>query len=1128
MGMNPHDPAATGEQARAEGDTRSDTGRTGPYAGGGDDLPALPPSAPPDFEILGELGRGGMGVVYKARQVSLNRLCALKMILSGAHATEPERRRFLAEGEAVAALHHPNIVGVYQSGTHEGLPWFALEFCGGGSLSRRLREGPMPPPEAARLVELLAHAVQAAHAAGIIHRDLKPANVLLDEAGAPRVADFGLARRADSDGPTGTNAVMGTPSYMAPEQAGGHSREAGPAADVWALGAILYGCLTGRPPFKGATAAETLLRVLNEEPAPPPGPRDLVTICLKCLRKEPGRRYASADALAEDLRRWSASEPITARPVGAAERLWLWARRRPGVAALVALVAVSLVGGTAGSVAFAVRSARNASEANENLAKLEVSVADGLLRPLGQQEPSYPLTDQEMESLNELAEMPAERSRVRRLFLFRPLARPGPTRQLSRRLGVALHAAVGLDRRWRDELSAEIAGRLRDEEDEPGVRLLLARMLAALEAPSDEAPLASRLLLAGIGETVPLDERDQLAVGLDQLARHLPEAELLARIAEVEARLRLDKASAPHHTLLRCLGDLVEALPAPSRTEAALRAARLICDRTETFYGAPMSVAGRTPWMACLARLAPFLPPGEGLRAALLCVESLPKDDGAGGCKDAVVGVAQLGEALPPPDAEKLVPPTAKWLTARAASAEDRDIVWAARALAPLAGMPGGPAKVEAIADPLARRAAQMKGVAPGPDPLWLLDALVAAAPFMSPPAAESLRGKALTLFMAEAELKTPDPTSVQTAARVYVALTSRAGPGPLKDTEDLASLVSEKQPDGRHGKLCQMLAAVLARMPATEAAESARKAARGLVDQLAPTPNPVLASEVGGHLGGLLARLPAGEASALARRLADTLARHPDPDLANDLCPVIAGFSNEEETVAVAGPILDGLVGDDGKSAADWIEALASLSGRLSPIRGKTTAGLLNALRRWPTLGKAHRACDALVVLGDGEARSAAADILLGAARKAEKPVDLIAILKALATLSTSLDDGQREAALEVARRGCALVDPLRTPPSHGDFVALVLRLAGPDRDGARRRLLAYTRTHLDAARGLGPETAPLLGRLDADDLRAVLRHPCCVGPTRDRVLAECSRRAGRKLATLWDAVDWLDAGAR
>jgi tRNA A-37 threonylcarbamoyl transferase component Bud32 len=278
----------------------------------------------PGYEILGELGRGGMGVVYKARQVGANRLVALKMILADEHASAAERARFRTEVEAVARLAHPNVVQVYEVGEHEGKPFFSLEYCPGGSLEGKLAGTPQPPAEAARLVEVLARAVQAAHERQVVHRDLKPANVLLLEDGTPKITDFGLARKLDEAGQTAASyAVLGTASYMAPEQARGKVREVGPAADVYALGAILYECLTGRPPFKAASLADTLLQVIGDEPVPvrrlqPKVPADLETVCLKCLHKEAGRRYASAAELADDLGRFVAGEPIRARPVGGA------------------------------------------------------------------------------------------------------------------------------------------------------------------------------------------------------------------------------------------------------------------------------------------------------------------------------------------------------------------------------------------------------------------------------------------------------------------------------------------------------------------------------------------------------------------------------------------------------------------------------------------------------------------------------------------------------------------------------------------------------------------------------------------------------------------------------------------
>ena len=291
----------------------------------------------PGYEILAELGRGGMAVVYRARQHNLQRLVALKMILSGSHAGAVETARFRVEAEAVAQLQHPHIVQIYEVGQHESCPYFALELLAGGNLSQRLAGKRMSAMEAAGLLELLARAIHFAHEKGIIHRDLKPGNILLDADGQPKVSDFGLAKRVDAeDGLTRTGAVMGTPSYMAPEQAEG-KKAVGPAADVYGLGAILYEMLAGRPPFRAESSLETILKVLSEEP---PAlrklkamvPRDLETICLKCLEKDPRRRYVSAQALADDLHRFRQGEPITARPPNFLGRLDRWARLWPVLA----------------------------------------------------------------------------------------------------------------------------------------------------------------------------------------------------------------------------------------------------------------------------------------------------------------------------------------------------------------------------------------------------------------------------------------------------------------------------------------------------------------------------------------------------------------------------------------------------------------------------------------------------------------------------------------------------------------------------------------------------------------------------------------------------------------------------
>jgi serine/threonine protein kinase/Tfp pilus assembly protein PilF len=305
----------------------------------------------PGYELLSELGRGGMGVVYKARQRRLNRVVALKMVLSGGHASQSELARFLTEAESVAQLHHPNIVQIYEMGRHDGLPYFTLEYMEGGSLADRVKEHPLPAREAARIVEAMARAMAYAHERGIIHRDLKPDNVLFAADGTPKITDFGLAKKIEGgSGMTHTGAIMGTPSYMAPEQADGRTKNVGPAADIYSLGAVLYRLITGRPPFQAATPVETVLMVVRDEPVPPRRllprlPKDLETICLKCLQKEPGRRYPTATELADDLARFLNDEPVRARPVRPWERWIRWARHHPSTVGLVLVACLALLGG---------------------------------------------------------------------------------------------------------------------------------------------------------------------------------------------------------------------------------------------------------------------------------------------------------------------------------------------------------------------------------------------------------------------------------------------------------------------------------------------------------------------------------------------------------------------------------------------------------------------------------------------------------------------------------------------------------------------------------------------------------------------------------------------------------------
>jgi len=338
-----------------------------------------------DYEIIALIAEGGMGVVYKARQTKLNRIVALKMIKSGELADEEQVERFYSEAKAAAKLDHPGIVPVYEVGKQNGQHFFSMAFVAGTSLRERVKnDGPFSPKRAVEILKTVAEAAQFGHDNGIIHRDIKPHNILLDESGSPRVTDFGLAKHGDSE-MTVAGQVMGTPSYMPPEQAEGKQDEIGAVSDVYSLGATLYYLLTGRPPFQAASKSETLRQVIITEPVPPRRlnpdiPRDLETICLKCLRKERSGRYSTAQDLSDDLGRWLENKPIVARRVTAIEKTWLWCKRKPVVVGLMATVFVVIAVGS-----FIAREQNNLTRAEElvvGLKKAEIQQVPAVVTEL--------------------------------------------------------------------------------------------------------------------------------------------------------------------------------------------------------------------------------------------------------------------------------------------------------------------------------------------------------------------------------------------------------------------------------------------------------------------------------------------------------------------------------------------------------------------------------------------------------------------------------------------------------------------------------------------------------------------------------------------------------------------------
>jgi tetratricopeptide (TPR) repeat protein len=500
-----------------------------------------------DYEILEVLGRGGMGVVYKARQVALKRLVALKMILGGAPDDPKVLERFRLEAEAAARLQHPNIVQIYEVGEHDGRPFFSLEFVEGGSLDRKLAAAPLANADAAALVETLARAVHVAHGHNIIHRDLKPANVLLAADGTPKITDFGLAKQLDGEsGRTHSGAVLGTPSYMAPEQAEGRLPDIGPWTDVYALGAVLYEVLTGRPPFQGRSMYETLEQVRHQEPvAPrllqPKVPVDLETICLKCLHKEPRRRYATALELAEDVRRFRAGEPIKARPVSARERAWKWARRRPAQAGLAAAVPLALVLGAAGAVGWGLYESQRALYESQRAVN-EGQRAQNLEERLGrqQQKDTHWKRGQDHERAGRLADARDEYASALAI-----LDAPGADAADRRRIAGDRDRVVGLlqtqaarrnfqDRRKTfDAHRAEVVFRqinLTDAAREANRAATRAEAEAALKAfdlSAHDAPAAAVRRLAAFGEQQAAEpaQLDEVAAGCCQVLLLWAEAE---------------------------------------------------------------------------------------------------------------------------------------------------------------------------------------------------------------------------------------------------------------------------------------------------------------------------------------------------------------------------------------------------------------------------------------------------------------------------------------------------------------------------------------------------------------------------------------------------------------------------
>jgi Protein kinase domain len=837
-----------------------------------------------------------MGVVYRARQLRLNREVALKLVLAGAHASPAVRQRFLREAESGAALSHAGVVHVYEVGEHAGLPFIALELCPGGTLADKLAGTPLPPNDAAALAERLARAVHTAHERGVIHRDLKPANVLLSADGTPKIADFGLAKLIDStSGITATGSVFGTPSYMAPEQAHGDPTAVGPSADVYALGAVLYECLTGRPPFKGATAAETIHQVIYQQPVPVRALNsavliDLETVCMKCLEKEPARRYGSAAMLGDDLARFLSGRPVMARPVGPANRAWRWTRRNPVLAGAVATVTLSLLTGAAVSYSHyrAADKARaqavgEATAKDEALARLsaetqakddalkqliaekaatEDAYLDGLIRPLRSSTTSgsETLRAEEVEVLSALAAAPSERLRLR--FVERAFGSPTGCAKIAALRSEVVWAIVGLDREAAVRLRAVVRAHLQKSSPDSHVSLACAFLTEVLPAGDPDLDhRAAQVLYTRLPVERDTGTKANLVVAIYTLARRLSPPDSLAFSRTVVDRLGIETDRTP---LLNCVGTLAilaeQLRPAEVAPLARSIVQRLTVER-DSF--------ARHYLADSVAAMSRMLSRAEAAVLVRLVAERAKSEQNAFALGAMARAVAALAKRIEAADAAMLCHPLARALAERAAAPRAaNDVSYLAEGLADVAGHLN-PAEATTVCGPLVRSLiTEIVGAEPTSGPGLKTGRLEALAKRMGPE--EASHWARIVAGQMETE------KNAHTLANLAEALSALTGPLDRKtatavSAPQVGNLTSRIAAD-RSAKSLQGLAHAAAYLAVALSPSEAGPLARTLVDRLPSVTDFATRLEVVKAVAALAERLDPPDAAQICGPLVKTL----------------------------------------------------------------------------------------------------------------------------------------------------------------------------------------------------------------------------------------------------------------